>query len=141
MTYKNLFCAYEAGSTVASEGECPVVVTMPTPSPYEYEPVCGDDGVTYKHLLCAYEAGATVAFEGECPVIVAMPTTSPSPTGKPTELPTVNFEAYPSGDFAYPTDIPGDSVLGDMGTPSSASTAVIGTTTVLAVSAFIFVAV
>eukprot|EP00984_Skeletonema_dohrnii_P007015 scaffold2501_cov134-Skeletonema_dohrnii-CCMP3373.AAC.2 len=32
-------------------------------------------------------------------------------------------------------------VLGDTGTPSSAYTAVIGTTTVLAVSAFIFVAV
>ena len=65
------------------------------------------------------------------------PTTSPSPAVKPT-VP----EATPTADSPDPKDTSAQTDPVDaLSEPSSASAAVVGTASVLAVSAFIFVAV
>ena len=93
-----------------------------------------------------------IAYKGECTNSVlpddtevevvtfdmtSDPTTSPSPTAKPTAP-----EATPTADSPDSKDTSAQSdPVGALSEPSSASAAVVGTATILAVSAFIFVAV
>ena len=149
-TYGNACQAGAANVEVAYEGECLVF-----PCPLNIDPVCSN-GKTYDNSCLA--VADFIAYKGECTESVpdaevvtydmnSESTTSPSPTVKPAAP-----EATSSGDSAEPAnpantiDVPVDvnpvvGSLSDPDAPSSASTAVIGTATVLAVSAFIFVAV
>lgn len=143
VTYGNACQAGASNVQVAYEGECIVFAC-----PKNIDQVCSN-GKTYDNSCLA--VADFIAYKGECSDLVpdaevvtfdmnSESTTSPSPTVKPT-VP----EATPTIDFPNPTDktdVPVESdPVGVLSEPSSASAAVIGTTTVLAVSAFIFVAV
>eukprot|EP00984_Skeletonema_dohrnii_P021104 scaffold10448_cov150-Skeletonema_dohrnii-CCMP3373.AAC.2 len=166
-TYSNDCLAQAAGTTVVSNGEC-TSEALPVPCPENIALVCGADGVTYDNeCLAALQeqllflkkrapspalrkaAGITVVSEGVCAKpsisdaevvtndVNSESATSPSPTVKPT--PTVDSPVP-----ADATDGPADPVVGslsDPDSPSSAPTAIIGTATLLVISAFIFVAV
>ncbi|KAK1738247.1 Kazal-like domain-containing protein [Skeletonema marinoi] len=150
MQYSNKCEAEAAGAEIAYEGEC-MACTM------EFDPQCGSVVLTRKltetlvrleQLICLAVADF-IAYKGECTESVpdaevvtydmnSESTTSPSPTVKPTAP-----EATSSGDSAEPAnpantiDVPVDAdpvvgSLSDPDAPSSASTAVIGTATVLA---------
>ena len=146
-TYGNACQAGAANVEVAYEGECLVF-----PCPFNIDPVCSN-GKTYDNSCLA--VADFIAYKGECTESISdaevvtydmnsESTTSPSPTAKPTapEATSSGVSAEPANTIDVPVDV--DPVVGslsDPDSPSSASTAVIGTATVLAVSAFIFVAV
>lgn len=120
---------------VAYEGECMVV-----PCPFNIDPVCSN-GKTYDNSCLA--VAEFVIHKGECksdPEAVTFTESTTSSTGSTTSAPTIS----PAPTTQAPTVPPFDSEpIGKLSdsAPSSASAAVIGTSTVLAVSAFIFVAV
>ena len=141
VTYGNACQAGASNVQVAYEGECIVFAC-----PKNIDQVCSN-GKTYDNSCLA--VADFIAYKGECtdsvPEVVPFETnsestTSPSPTVKPT-VP----EVTPTVDSPDPndkTDAPVESdPVGVLSEPSSAPAAVIGTTTVLAVSAFIFVAI
>jgi hypothetical protein len=106
---------------VAYEGECMVIAC-----PKNIDPVCSN-GKTYDNSCMA--VASFLIHKGACKSALEVTTyTESTTTTSATESPTSSPTTTISGVSPNPA-------------PSSASAAVIGTATVLAVSAFIFVAV
>lgn len=135
VTYGNACQAGASNVQVAYEGECIVFAC-----PKNIDQVCSN-GKTYDNSCLA--VADFIAYKGECSDLV--PDAEVVTFDMNSESTTSPSEATPTIDFPNPTDktdVPVESdPVGVLSETSSASAAVIGTTTVLAVSAFIFVAV
>ena len=115
---------------VAYEGECMVIAC-----PKNIDPVCSN-GKTYDNSCMA--VASFLIHKGACKSALEVTTYTESTTTTSATESTTTTSATESATSSPTTTISGVS---PDPAPSSASAAVIGTATVLAVSAFIFVAV
>ncbi len=63
----DLYCAFSEEAACGSSDAPGACATKPEVCTFQYDPVCGCDGVTYGNACSAASNGASVASAGECP--------------------------------------------------------------------------